>query len=246
VVVAIHQPNFLPWLPYFDKLHRSDVFVLYDDCEWSGGGWINRVRIRTSNGERYLTLPVKSGSSNLPIVDVELHNDKRLLRKMVMTVEQTYCSAPGWERHGADLAELLSMETHRFVDKSEKLIRWACSAMQMPCTVVRRSDLHLPRDTERNQKLIETVMAHGGTKYYCGRGAIESGYMDVRQWEDAGIEIVEQTFHHVPYPQAGDGFVPGMSVVDLVMNASGWALAFLRQCIRHSRVPAAALPDEGC
>ena len=59
-VVAIHQPNFFPWLGYFDKIRRSDVFVFLDDVQYqkTGGTWSNRVRILTNGEGRWLTAPI--------------------------------------------------------------------------------------------------------------------------------------------------------------------------------------------
>src|SRR5579862_8159489 len=83
MIVAIHQPHYLPWLRYIDKIARSDVFVLLDDAQYTKNGWQNRNKIKCAAGSRcvdgwmYLTVPVLAGPSTRRINQVEVSRDKR-------------------------------------------------------------------------------------------------------------------------------------------------------------------------
>ena len=59
-LVAIHQPNFLPWLGYFDKLARADVFILLDTVQFpkKAGSWMNRARLLVGGEPSWITVPV--------------------------------------------------------------------------------------------------------------------------------------------------------------------------------------------
>jgi len=58
MIVAIHQPQFMPWLGYFDKMDRADCFVLLDNVQFKKNEWQNRNRIKTAQGAMWLTVPV--------------------------------------------------------------------------------------------------------------------------------------------------------------------------------------------
>ena len=73
--VCIHQPDFLPWLGFFDRLTQSDVFVVLDNVQFLRRGWHHRDKIKASNGEMWLTVPVKkSGRYEQLINQTEIEN----------------------------------------------------------------------------------------------------------------------------------------------------------------------------
>src|SRR5581483_975536 len=41
MLVAIHQPQFLPWLGYLDKIDRADLFVVLDCVQFKKNEWQN-------------------------------------------------------------------------------------------------------------------------------------------------------------------------------------------------------------
>ena len=59
MIVAGHQPNYLPWLGFFDKMRRSDIFIIEDDVQYGHNGFVNRNRIKTQHGAKWLTVPVE-------------------------------------------------------------------------------------------------------------------------------------------------------------------------------------------
>jgi hypothetical protein len=57
IIVAIHQPQYLPWLGYFDKIDKADKFVFLDTVQFKKNEWQNRNKIRTVHGCQWLTVP---------------------------------------------------------------------------------------------------------------------------------------------------------------------------------------------
>ena len=85
-LVAIHQPNFLPWLGYFDKLARADVFVLLDDAQFpkKGGTWVNRARLLVSGRPDWVTVPVdRSYHGTRTIIEMQIDDARPWRRKLI-------------------------------------------------------------------------------------------------------------------------------------------------------------------
>lgn len=55
--IGIHQPNFCPWLPYFHKMSKCDIFIVLGHVQFEKNGYQNRYK---TNG-KWVTKPVRSG-----------------------------------------------------------------------------------------------------------------------------------------------------------------------------------------
>jgi len=92
-VVAIHQPNFFPWLGFFDKIIRSDVFVVLDHTQFpkSEGNWSNRVRLAVNGEAAWVTMPVRRDYAGFRRID-EMRIDNRApwRRKLVQLLRTNY------------------------------------------------------------------------------------------------------------------------------------------------------------
>ena len=97
MIVAIHQPNFFPWLGYFDKIARSDVFVILDDVQFpkKGGSFSNRVKLLISAEGRWITAPIVRNYSGVRNINaMEFCSDSPWRKKIHRTVEQSYKKTP--------------------------------------------------------------------------------------------------------------------------------------------------------
>ncbi|MGH2922437.1 MAG: WbqC family protein [Solirubrobacterales bacterium] len=215
-LVAIHQPNFLPWLGYLDKIARADVFVLLDDAEFSKGSPTNRVRILINGEPRWLTVPVsRAGGSSQRIAEVEIRDGERWRQKGPETVRHAYARAPQFDEAFAFVEPLLREPADRLADYNERAIRELAGRLAPEgAEIVRSSSLDAGgRATER---LAAIVAAVGGDAYLAGGGA--GGYQEDERFASAGIELVRQDFRHPDYLQLADEPVHGLSVVDALMS----------------------------
>ena len=89
------QPTFLPWIGYFDLIDKVDKFVFYDDVQLSKQSWQVRNRIKNSSGNpSWLTLPIKKHPLSTKINEVEINEDKRLIKKIIKAFEHNYSKTP--------------------------------------------------------------------------------------------------------------------------------------------------------
>jgi hypothetical protein len=218
ILVAIHQPNFLPWLGWWDKLARADALVLLDDVQFpkTGATYINRVDILRHDHAGPITVPVTRSYSGLRTVAQMRTDVQRPWRaKMLKTLQTYYGRAPRFTETIELLEPLLLDDTDVLLDYNERALRALASHLHLgPERFVRASTL--PSEGRSTHRLVSLVRACGGTAYLEGGGARE--YQEDELFARAGLRVVRQEFRARPYPQGrADGFVPGLSVVDALM-----------------------------
>ena len=104
MIVSIHQPAYLPWLGYFHKILRSDVFVFLDTVQLEKNGFANRNRVRTRSGVRWLTVPLLiKGHMGRSIRGMQINRAAGWQRKHLRTMEQAYRNRPHYDRYAAEI-----------------------------------------------------------------------------------------------------------------------------------------------
>jgi hypothetical protein len=216
VVVGCHQPNFLPWLGFFAKIARSDVFFLLDDVQFTQGAnkhnWTSRVRIGTANGPHWLSLPVRrSGVGRQLIVDLQTDEASRWLPKMLRTLESSYRKAPYADDCLPQIIRSLSEHQGSVCETNLRLIRVICAILDLKTKLMCSSER--PVSGAATERLVNLTLSEGGTTYLSGGGADD--YQAIGQFEQAGINVRKLGFQPQPYPQRrGLEFVPGLSIID--------------------------------
>jgi hypothetical protein len=217
-VVAIHQPNFLPWLGYFDKLARADVFVLLDDAQFpkKGGNWTNRVRMSIDGSSTWMTVPVvRAFSGYRSIREMEIDESRPWRTKMSTAIAQAYSRADHFDETMPLVEELIQVDQSKLATYNENAIRRLADELGLTDTeIVRSSDLAVT--SQATQRLVDLVRAVGGTAYLAGGGA--GGYQEDDLFADAGLGLVTQDFSAPAYPQLVDPPTTGLSIVDALLN----------------------------
>lgn len=211
-LVACHQPNFLPWLGFFDKLAQSDRFVLLDAVQFprtSRGTYTNRVQVLIGAAPAWLTVPVARDGVQ-PISEVRIDDGQPWRRKALRTLEQSYARAPRFADVMPLVRELLEHDTDRIADLNEHAIRRL--APEHAHKLVRQSELgDVPGAA--TDLLINLVKTVGGEAYLSGDGA--DGYQEEPRYAAAGLGFRLQGFAH-----PDTGAPPGLSIVDARMRGT--------------------------
>jgi RimJ/RimL family protein N-acetyltransferase len=185
-VVAIHQPNFFPWLGFFDKLRRSDTFILLDTVEFSKGSRTNRVEVLVGGTPHWITAPVQRAGIGGPIRDVLIDETRPWRSKVVKTLRQNYRRADAL----ALVEELVAHRDERLAGYNEHAIRRLAAVLTITTPIVRASDL--AAEGRATELLIALVRAAGGSAYLAGGGA--GGYQEDERFTAEGIEVLPQDF----------------------------------------------------
>jgi hypothetical protein len=224
VRLAIHQPQYLPWLGYLAKLDRVDVFVLLDTVQFKKNEWQNRNRIRTAQGWQYLTVPVLHEFPQR-LDRVRINNQTDWRRKHVQALETHYGKAPYYDRYAPVFGELLAREWETLSPLNEAVLLALTEAFGITTPIVKASKYEARE--EPTGRLVDLCKALGADRYLAGAGGRD--YMNYEEFEAAGIAVEFQDFVSPEYAQAYRPFIAGLSAVDLLFNCGGEGFRYVRE-----------------
>jgi len=216
MIVAIHQPEHMPWLGFFDKMRQADAFVLLDTTQFAKDDFQNRNRIKTRNGPAWLTVPIfKSGASTQLIADARICNDRDWRRRCWRLIEESYRDAPCFRDYEPPLRELYDRQWSGLAELNIAAINHLSAQLGLKTTVLTASGLGIRErgGTNTNLAICRAVGAH---VYLSGMHGKD--YLDEGRFAEHGIQVVYQDFRHPVYPQLWGDFVPRMSIIDLLFN----------------------------
>jgi hypothetical protein len=224
-VVAIHQPQFLPWLGYIDKLDRSDVFCLLDTVQYKKNEFQNRNRIKTADGWQWLTVPV---TYRFPqrIYEVGVNQTVDWQRKHLQALKTNYSKAPYFGTYIARFEEFYQQSYELLAEVNVACIRLLMDLLGLKRKVVLASSLQVGTE-DPTLRLVEICQALDGDTYLSGRDG--GKYMDLDTFHSQQLELVFQDFDHPEYPQCYGPFEPNLSVVDLLFNCGPDSLNIIRK-----------------
>ena len=216
--LAIHQPNYLPWLGYFHKIHRADIFVFLDDVQYSKNSYTNRVQVLQKESARWLTLPVSYnfGDHIHAVTAAEPSWRKRHLDSLKGFYSKAPCFRDVWPDFEAMYDEVAN---ECLADINVHLVQTITRHLEFQCQFKRSSNLDTG-DTISDDRLVQiTALLAPGGRYLSGSGGAH--YQDTAKFEAAGLQVDYQNFDHPTYAQQSQSFTPGLSVVDAVFSI-GW------------------------
>jgi hypothetical protein len=222
--VGIHQPHYLPWLRYLQKIAACDVFILLDDVDYTKNGWQNRNKIKAANGWMYLTVPVNSSLGEM-IRDVRIAPGD-WAAKHLRALEMNYSRAPYFDRYIRTFTDLYRTPWTHLSEVNQAMLDFYIAALGIKTQVVRSSELSV--QAVSTDRLIRLCREVGGASYYTGEYAVDA-YLDTEAFVRAGINLEFQKWHCPEYKQLYPkvGFIPDLSIPDLLFNVGPEALDLL-------------------
>ncbi|MDR7413418.1 MAG: WbqC family protein [Armatimonadota bacterium] len=224
MIVAAHQPHYLPWLRYMAKAALADVFVLLDDAQYTKNGWQNRNRIKTADGWTYLTVPVHAHADSR-ILEVEVAGE-RWRTQHWKSLRTAYGRAPYFSSHAGFFESFYATPWERLVDLNLASLEYLRSALGIRTPFVRASSLGVAGGG--SERLVRICKELGATVYLSGAYAA-GHHLDPLAFGGSGVALAVVEWECPTYRQCHPkaGFVPDLSVVDLLFNEGPRALAVL-------------------
>ncbi len=219
MIVGIHQPHYFPWMGYFDKMAKSDKFILLDDVQLEKGSYMYRNRILNSQGKIiYLTISgEKHGFLDKQYREILSTNDSEWLEKHINEIYRAYSSSPFFNEIWSSIEDLFATKENTICDYCVRSIIRIKDLLDIPTLIVMQSELPSDDTMRKNDLVINLCKTIGADRYLSGNGARK--YTDEQSFQDAGIILRYQSFNPIEYDQMhSQEFVPGLSILDVLFN----------------------------
>lgn len=220
--VGIHQSNFMPWLGFFDKMAKVDVWIHLNDVQFMRGEWQHRQKFHHWTKEWFwLTVPLNRATTHLHMTLKEIrigqYNRGDWRQSHLEDLTRSYSQAPYWLRALPFLEAMYAVDWECLVDLNLYTIAALRVFLKLECPCVDARQLGDWGSRKGTDLLVWLCERIGATTYLSGPDG--RFYMDLPAFERAGIEVEFQDFKHPVYPQAqGDRFVSYLSAFDLIVN----------------------------
>lgn len=219
MILTIMQPAYLPWLGYFDRIAKSDVFVVLDHVQMdmsSKTKFANRNKIRTKDGWIWLTVPLKTKGKHgdLYLNEIEIADDSSWSRKHLASLDANYRKASFYKEQRDFLNDVYDRKWPLLCDMCDEVTRYLLNAFDIKTQVLYSSQLK--SRTTKSDLILDLCLEVGATEYISGPFGRE--YLDREAFKKAGIKVWFHDYPHPVYTQAFDGFEPYMSALDLLLN----------------------------
>lgn len=235
MIVAIDQPNYIPWKGYFDLIHDVDLFVFYNDVQYTTRDWRNRNKIITPNGEKWLSIPTGSNRDRL-ICEVKLE-DKTWQRKHYETIEFAYSKAPFYKKYKRFFEEIYLGKTWDYLFELDQYLIEHVSKDILGIKTKFVDSRDYPKTGAKHAKLLSLLDSIGGVDIY-ESGPTAKDYIIPSDYQNKGIELVWKNYSGYPeYPQMSEQFNHQVSIIDLIFNVGEDAPYYIWGWRENNNIP---------
>lgn len=217
IKVAMLQPNYIPWKGVFDLISRVDVFVFYDDVQFTKKDWRNRNLIKTSQGTSWLTVPVlTSGLRTQRIHETKIASNSGWQEKHRKAITNAYIRAPFFADFEFILDEIYANQRWENISEldvfSTKLI---CEVLGINVEWYLASEIGL--DGSKDGEKVINIAKELGANHFIN-GPASRPFMNQGLFDQADIHLEFIDYEFPEYPQLHGDFVHGVSVLDVLFN----------------------------
>lgn len=206
---------YFPWVGLLEQIRLANVFVHYDDVQFSRG-FFNRVQIKTPSGIKWLTVPLKGQSQNKKIdeICIDFSSDWQNLHRNIL--KQSYSRAPFLNDMLRLVDTVFSKKLITLADISRESIIELSKyfGLSNKLLFVNSSDLNISGSS--SQRLHDICVNFNANVYITGLGALN--YLDYSIFERSSIDVQYMNYKMLSYPQLHGPFTPYVSSLDLVAN----------------------------
>jgi hypothetical protein len=214
--VVISQSMLFPWVGILEQIRLADIFVHYDDVQFSKGSFTNRVQIKTAQGSRWMTVPLEKHRTGQTIEEVQIKPKDFWVAKHVEMIQRSFKGTPFLQDA---LAVVDSVYAQKF-DSLAMLARESTLAVARYYNLLEGKLLVDVKDLSllgsSSQRVLDVVRALKGSSYITGHGA--KNYLDHDIFEENEISVRYMDYKTIPYPQLHGDFTPYVSSLDLIAN----------------------------
>ena len=223
--IAILQSNYIPWKGYFDMINMVDEFILYDDVQYTKNDWRNRNQIKTSQGVKWITIPVRQTGLSQLIKETKVQ-DKRWRKKHWATISQTYAKAKYFKKYKDIFEKLYLDDDEEYLSQINYKFIMAINEILGIKTKIRWSS-EFDYGEGQTEKLLKICQACDADIYINGPAAKD--YFDEELFNKNNIQVEWMDYNGYPeYNQLFPPFEHGVSIIDLIFNEGSNATKYMK------------------
>ncbi|MDO4197490.1 MAG: WbqC family protein [Erysipelotrichaceae bacterium] len=221
MIITIHQPEHLPWLGLFNKIAKAEKFVILDSVQYEKNYFQNRNKIMGTNGQpQWIGIPVNKKNIEQNTIAtttiVAEGNTKNWKKEYLRTITYCYSKYPYFNDVYPIIERCINIDTPYFCEINIAMIKEFCNALDIHPEYIRSSEIDYGGGFKSDLNL--NISKCVGADYYIS-GPSGRDYLNMQSFEDAGVGVVFNDYHHPEYPQRrSEEFVAYLSAVDLFMN----------------------------
>lgn len=218
MIVAIHQPNYIPWLGYFYKIKKSDLFVILDNVQFPKESPAARNFIKGKNGDKVmLSVAVKKSNGAFQNYnELALDYDGKWNTKHLNQIKDAYIKAPFFKRYFPEIEQLLKTRYASLAELNIAFIKWAVEQLKIETPLHIASSFDDGTLGAKNDRNLNICLHFNATEYLSGGGARK--YNDEVLYEEHKVKLMYSDFASKEYPQLHGAFIPNLSVLDVLFN----------------------------
>jgi hypothetical protein len=214
--LVISQSMLFPWVGLLEQIRLGDVFVHYDDVQFSKGSFVNRVQVKTHQGMKWMTVPLENLHLGQKIEDVQPKPGREWKQRHLDFLAQCLAGTP-YAKDALDLVDRVYECEYRGMGA---LARQSMLALAEYFGLAAPDKFHdvksLAVGGSGSQRVLAVAKSLGATTYITGHGAM--AYLDHEAFERSGVTVEYMNYQCRPYPQMHGDFNPYVSALDLVAN----------------------------
>lgn len=224
--VAISQSNYIPWKGYFDLIASVDIFVLYDEMQYTKNDWRNRNKIKTNNGLLWLTIPVDTKNKLTQKISEAQTANHIWRKKHWASICQSYAKSPYFDCYKNDLSKLfLEHNSSSLSEINFQFIQYICQVLEIKTKLIQSSEFFLSGN--KSEKVLGICKAINTDVYVSGPAAKD--YLDEELFLCEGIRVEWMDYtHYQEYAQQYPPFEHNVTVLDLIFNEGPNSRNFLK------------------
>jgi len=213
--LAIMQPTYIPWCGYFALMDYVDKFILLDDVVFDTRSWQQRNKIKTANGELWLTIPVKKKNKSKQLLNnVEILNNE-FTKKHLNSIKFNYSKTKYFSDYYPKLEEILNSENTLLCDLTIPIIEWIKETLSIETKIIRSSSI--VGTAKKADYLVKICIENQANEYISPPGS-KNYIQDTEAFKKNNITVKYFIYDHPKYKQQYGKFIPYLSFIDFLFN----------------------------
>ena len=218
MIITIHQPEHLPWLGFFNKLSKADVFVILDSVPFRKNYFQNRNKILGTNGVQYIGIPTNNVGhieGTIATTKIAIQGNAKWKSKYLNTIRMSYGKYPFFDEVFPVLENAINLDTDLVAEINIAIFTSFADRMGFSPKYIRSGALKVKGS--KSDLILDICKVLEADTYIAGPSGRD--YLNLDSFKQCNIEVVFNDYHHPVYPQKRSAeFIPYLSVLDLFMN----------------------------